>query len=103
MISATVRYSSYFKTSAFVYELIIITDRINAAGNAFASVPLSVCLSISFHSVFGTDIPLTLNCTRVGHDHSCRQLKVKVRVLGLANAFGLTSIKGSFLVTIILL
>ena len=35
----------------------IVIDLINVAGNAIASV----CLSVSFRSVFGTDLPLTLN------------------------------------------
>ena len=38
--------------------------------------PPSVCPSVCFHSIFGTDLLLTLNlCTWVVHDHSCQGIE----------------------------
>ena len=50
----------------------IITDSINATGNAIPSVHQSVC----FHSIFRIDWLLTLNfCKWVGHDHSSQGIE----------------------------
>ena len=55
-----------------------ITDCISEGGNAITSV----CLSICFHSICGTNWPLTLKfCMWVGHNHSSQGLKVKVRLM----------------------
>ena len=55
--------------------------------------PLSICPSVCFHSVFGTDWLLTLTfCLPVGHDHSSQGLEVMVQT----NAVGSTLIEGSF-------
>ena len=49
------------------------TDRIS--GEVIQSPP-SVCPSVCFHSIFGTDWPLTLNfCMWVGHDHSSQGIE----------------------------
>ena len=61
----------------------IITDCIRVGGNAIGSFCLLVhlCLYICFHSVIGTDWPLTLLniCMQVCHDHSSQGLQVKVK------------------------
>ena len=73
------------------HKMWFITDRVR--GNAI----LSVCPSVCFCSIFGTDWPLTLNfCKWVSHDIARRGLKVKVKVMDQANAVGPTSIEGSF-------
>ena len=53
-------------------RMMMITDHISEGGNAIASVRLSVC----FHSIFGTDWPLTLSfCVWAGHDHNSQGFK----------------------------
>ena len=66
------------------FSVFIITDYVSTGGNAMAFIHLiicpSVCLSVCFHCIFGTDWLLTL--------------KVKVKVMGQASAVGSTNAVG---------
>ena len=69
-----------------------ITDHINAAGNAIASVrPFPLYL----WNWLTIDLKL-LHVSRSLMTTARRELKVKVKVVGQANVVGLTSIEGSF-------
>ena len=79
----------------------VITDRINATGNAIASIHLSIRPSVLrlFSILFlePTDHwPSTFACVYVGNDHSSQEMKFKVEVVGQINVVGPTSIEGSF-------
>ena len=79
-----------------LYDMTYFIDRISEGGNAIASVCPSVRLfPLYFRNRLTVDPerlrvsrPTTTACT-------CRVLKVKVKVMGQANAVGPTSVEGS--------
>jgi len=82
----------------FVFALILLRT---ALAREVMQLPWSICLSVCFHSIFGTDWPLTVNtCVWVGHDHSSQGIEGQGHRSRsrswVRNAVGPTSIEGSF-------
>jgi len=90
--SLLVRYTVLYTADFYrIRQIHLVTDRISVGGNALTFVRPSLCQSVCFHSIFGTDGPLILKfCMWVGHDHSSQGIEGQgqVKVIGQGQGHG---------------